>query len=288
MEEEKEVIPGYKSVEDFTKVFFLQSYFLLDLLCMSQEGFKALMGAIKSSNALPSDKDFDFYKVHESFERLMNVNSDKLLGLMNNLLRKQGILHNFRSRGLEDKVELLVEANDVVLERAANGIDEMNGIKNNVSGESELQTVSTVLPINGSWNRSDKAKVSFGTSGGVEVVWASLISFIQYYLILSKKLEILLRLTSDLCALVMSKQAVLICCTLIFIVLQMVNSVFSLSLDQIRLIVLASHNRLQTLEILLCKTSHSKHCQATRLLYCKSRQQQRVVGPPYTRETQLY
>lgn len=144
------------------------------------------MSGIKSSNALPSDKDFDFYKVHESFEHLMNVHSDKLLALMNSLLRKQGIPHNFRSRGLEDKVELLVEANDVILERAANGIDEMNGIKNSVSGGPELQIVSTVLPINGSWNRSDKTKFSVGTSGDVEVVWASLISFMQYYLILSK------------------------------------------------------------------------------------------------------
>lgn len=159
-ETEKQVIPGYKSVDDFTKVESSLLYLTIPQ-CSSfsfQEGFKALMEAIKASNALPSDKDYDFYKVHESFQQIMHSQGDSVMGLMNTLLRKQGISHNFRTRGLEEKLELLVEANDVILERVANDIDEMNGIRKNiaplVANGVELQAVTAHMPISGSWNRA--------------------------------------------------------------------------------------------------------------------------------------
>lgn len=61
------------------------------------------------------------------------------------------------SRDLQEKIELIVEANDTILERVANNLDELAGIKKNPELPVEIQTVSAQLPVNGSWNKLNNA-----------------------------------------------------------------------------------------------------------------------------------
>lgn len=104
---------------------------------------------------------------------------------INSILKLYGVQGNVKSRGLEEKTELIVEANDVILENAAGNIDEMNGlclvymqeselnvmnyvgIKKNPQEPVVMQAVSVQLPVNGSWNRINPASFSVTSMASV-------------------------------------------------------------------------------------------------------------------------
>lgn len=86
----------------------------------------------------------------------MRDEGDKILHLMRDIMRNYYVDSNIKNRGFDEKIELIVEANDNILERAANNLDEMNGIKKAPSQTVILQTASATLPVSGSWNRQDK------------------------------------------------------------------------------------------------------------------------------------
>lgn len=112
------------------------------------------MEAIKHSNVLPSGPDRQFYKVSDTFNTIMNNESNEVLRLMNQIMKRYEIDSNIKNRILDDKTELVVEANDVILEKVANNIDEMNGVRKTVPEPVLIQTVSAQMPLNGSWNRT--------------------------------------------------------------------------------------------------------------------------------------
>lgn len=123
------------------------------------------MGAIKSSNALPSGNDYNYYNTNEAFTKIINNDGNHILRLMNTILRNYEVDSNIRNRSIEEKTELLIEANDNILERVAINIDEMNGIRKISNDPIVLQTVSAELPrVNGSWNRINNLTVSVGSS----------------------------------------------------------------------------------------------------------------------------
>lgn len=123
------------------------------------------MEAIKCSNTLPSGTDYKYYNTNEVFTKIMNEDGNSIIKLMNTVLRHYETDGNIRNRSLDEKTELIVEANDNILERVAINIDEMNGIRKTENDPIELQTVSAELPrINGSWNKINNLTVSVGTS----------------------------------------------------------------------------------------------------------------------------
>ncbi|KAJ8938385.1 hypothetical protein NQ314_011518 [Rhamnusium bicolor] len=142
-----EILSGYASIEQFTK-----------------DGYKVLMEAIKNSNALPNGRDWNFYNAHESFIKIVNEEGNTVLKQINSILRNNKIEGNIRNRVLEEKTELMIEANDMILERIANNLDEINGIRKTVVEPVLIQTVSAQLPINGSWNRVNNATFSVSSS----------------------------------------------------------------------------------------------------------------------------
>lgn len=93
----------------------------------------------------------------------MNEQGDKVLQLMNCIMRKHGVEENIRHRDLEEKVELVIEANDAILEQVGINIDEINGIKRIPDEPILMQKVRADLPINGSWNRINKASFSINS-----------------------------------------------------------------------------------------------------------------------------
>lgn len=125
------------------------------------------MEGIKISNNLPSDDDWNFYNnAHEAFGRLMNDESAKIVNCMNRILAKYDVEGSMKSSTLEEKEELLVEANDAILERAANNIDEMNGIKKNPLEPVLVPTPVVPVAINGSWNNT-RNRATFSASSSV-------------------------------------------------------------------------------------------------------------------------
>lgn len=132
---------------------------------ISQDGYKTLMRAITSSNSLPSGRDFNYYSTNEVFSKIINEDGSNILKLMNTILQHYETDGNIRNRSLEEKTELVIEANDNILERVAINIDEMNGIRKTTNEPIIIQTVSAELPrVNGSWNRVNNLTVSVGSS----------------------------------------------------------------------------------------------------------------------------
>lgn len=123
------------------------------------------MEAIRNSNALPSGRDYNYYNTNEVFASIINQDGNNITKLMNTILRHYETDGNIRNRSLDEKTELIVEANDNILERVAINIDEMNGIRKTTNDPIEIQTVSAELPrVNGSWNRINNLTVTVGTS----------------------------------------------------------------------------------------------------------------------------
>ncbi|XP_017786027.1 PREDICTED: exosome component 10 [Nicrophorus vespilloides] len=127
-------------------------------------GFKAIVEATRNSNALPVNRDYNFYKTHESFNKIINSEASHILSTINTILKKNDIQDNIKNRGIDEKIELVVEANDAILERVAMKIDEMNGLRK-LPEQPIIQTVRAELPINGSWNRVNKFTVDSAIHG---------------------------------------------------------------------------------------------------------------------------
>lgn len=127
------------------------------------------MEAIKNSNSLPNGKDWNFYNTFDSFTKIMNEEGTAILKQLNCILRNNNIDGNVFNRSLVEKTELMIEANDVILDRVANNIDEINGIRKIPVEPVLIQTVSAQLPINGSWNRVNNATFSVSSSINSEV-----------------------------------------------------------------------------------------------------------------------
>lgn len=127
------------------------------------------MEGIKHANSLPSGGDWNYYATFDSFTTVMKEESNKIITDITSLLRKNEVGANMRNQTLDKRTEILVDANDLILERVANNIDDMNGIKKSVNQPVVLQTVSAQLPadVNGSWNRSSNASLSISVSQGV-------------------------------------------------------------------------------------------------------------------------
>lgn len=127
------------------------------------------MEAIKNSNSLPNGKDYNFYNTYDSFTNIMNEEGNTILKQINYILRNNHVEGNICNRVLEEKTELMIEANDVILDRVANNIDEINGIRKIPVEPVIIQTVSAQIPINGSWNRVNNATFSVSSSITSEV-----------------------------------------------------------------------------------------------------------------------
>ncbi|XP_044754560.1 exosome component 10 [Coccinella septempunctata] len=133
-------VPSFSNMENFTK-----------------EGFNIIKESIKSANELPLS-DFDFFELQKPFKNIMTAESNRLLTMMNCILKTYGVKGNFKTSSLDFRADLLVETNDTILERVADCIDEMNGIKKFAIDTTKAE--KSTISINGSWNRVNNPKFS--------------------------------------------------------------------------------------------------------------------------------
>ncbi|KAG8236910.1 hypothetical protein J437_LFUL015236 [Ladona fulva] len=152
------LLPGCKSLEQFT-----------------QSGFASLMNAIKASNSLPSGSDWDYYSSFPEFQKVADLRGKQVLKLISMVLQHQGLKGNILRRDLEEKFDLLLDANDMILERVNSTLDELAGIKKNP--QPVLVEVSSSSPkqVSGSWNRNaalDAQKRTSSSPQGLRLITA--------------------------------------------------------------------------------------------------------------------
>ncbi|XP_040007563.1 exosome component 10 [Xiphias gladius] len=115
-EEKTELCPGFKDVDAFVKY-----------------GLGAVLSATKASAGLPQAGDeYDFYRSFPGFQEFCESQGDKLLHCMSQIMQHHGCRSHMRDRnkltGLEERFDLVVDSNDVILERAGILLDEADGL----------------------------------------------------------------------------------------------------------------------------------------------------------------
>ncbi|XP_075213173.1 exosome component Rrp6 [Lycorma delicatula] len=96
----------------------------------AKSGMQMLMNLIKDSNNLQSE-NWDFYTTFPAFNSLVGNESQKILQILNTIFQHQQIRGNIIRRDNEEKFDLLIEANDSILERVDSNLDELQGLKKN-------------------------------------------------------------------------------------------------------------------------------------------------------------
>ncbi|CAO2590030.1 Exosome component 10 [Lemmus lemmus] len=138
--EEEMVLPGFPDADSFVK-FALGS----------------VVAVTKASGGLPQFGDeYDFYRSFPAFQAFCETQGDRLLQCMSRVMQYHGCRSNIKDRRtvteLEDKFDLLVDANDVILERVGILLDEASGVNKHQQPvlPAGLQVPKTIVS---SWNR---------------------------------------------------------------------------------------------------------------------------------------
>nr|CAD7587790.1 unnamed protein product [Timema genevievae] len=131
--EEEFTLPGYKSLDDFIKT------------CTA-----ALVQSTQLSNKLPSKDNWEYYMTFNSFQKTMKSEGTNILHTVTKILSNQKVKGNISQRDMDEQLDLVVDANDTILEHVANNLDEMDGIRRNP--EVELIEAAIAPTISGSWN----------------------------------------------------------------------------------------------------------------------------------------
>uniref|UniRef100_A0A8C5KME2 Exosome complex component 10 n=1 Tax=Jaculus jaculus TaxID=51337 RepID=A0A8C5KME2_JACJA len=138
--EEEMVLPGFPDADSFVK-FALGS----------------VVAVTKASGGLPQFGDeYDFYRSFPGFQAFCETQGDRLLQCMSRIMQYHGCRSNIKDRSkvteLEDKFDLLVDANDVILERVGILLDEASGVNKHQQPvlPAGLQVPKTIVS---SWNR---------------------------------------------------------------------------------------------------------------------------------------
>ncbi|XP_067167038.1 exosome complex component 10 [Apteryx mantelli] len=116
-----------------------------------------VVAATKASNGLPQPGDeYDFYRSFPGFRAYCETQGDRLLHCMSKVMQYHGCRSHIKDRKkvteLEDKFDMLVDSNDVILERVGILLDEAAGVNKNQQPvlPAGLQLPQTIIS---SWNR---------------------------------------------------------------------------------------------------------------------------------------
>ncbi|XP_070695429.1 exosome complex component 10 [Pempheris klunzingeri] len=115
-EENPELSPGFRDADAFVKY-----------------GLGAVLSATKASAGLPQVGDeYDFYRSFPGFQEFCESQGDKLLHGMSQIMQHHGCRSHVRDRnkltGLEERFDLVVDSNDIILERVGILLDEADGV----------------------------------------------------------------------------------------------------------------------------------------------------------------
>lgn len=73
---------------------------------------------VKAANSLPNGENFNYYACFPKFNEVRNKELKRLLTVMQGVVELSGAAGNVKQRDIDEKFELLVEANDIFLDRA--------------------------------------------------------------------------------------------------------------------------------------------------------------------------
>ncbi|KAJ6639352.1 Exosome component 10 [Pseudolycoriella hygida] len=136
-------IAGFSTIDEFTKA-----------------GNTAVVEGSKCTNAFPSGPTRSLYAACPTFSKIVEFQSNKILETIQYVLKRNHVRGNIQRRDNDEKFELLLECNDIMLERINTNLDELAGIQKKPVTElvqSDLHSVSKLSPnsVSGSWNNKN-------------------------------------------------------------------------------------------------------------------------------------
>uniref|UniRef100_A0A8C5U955 Exosome complex component 10 n=1 Tax=Malurus cyaneus samueli TaxID=2593467 RepID=A0A8C5U955_9PASS len=127
------------------------------LSVFAQYALGTVVASTKASNGLPQPGDeYDFYCSFPGFRAYCNTQGDRLLHCMSQVMQYHGcrslMKDSNKVTGLEDKFDMLVDSNDIILERVSILLDEASGVNRNQQPvlPAGLQPPQMIVS---SWNR---------------------------------------------------------------------------------------------------------------------------------------
>ncbi|KAG4077921.1 hypothetical protein HA402_013855 [Bradysia odoriphaga] len=138
-------IAGFSTIDEFAKAANL-----------------AVVEGSKCTNAFPSGPTRSLYAACPAFSKVVEFQSNKILNAMQYVIKKNHVRGNIQRRDNDEKFELLLECNDIMLERINTNLDELAGIQKKPVTEllqSDLHSVSpiTSAAVSGSWNENKRS-----------------------------------------------------------------------------------------------------------------------------------
>ncbi|EDV42698.1 uncharacterized protein Dana_GF18126 [Drosophila ananassae] len=136
------------------------------------KAFKNVVGATKAVNAFPQGTARALYMTYPGYARVIDDLSQRVVGLIGNVLQVEGIKGDIRKRQLDEQFEMVQECNDILFERVTTNLDLKAGLRRNPQQMVEVQmnvvsssssssvaadsspSLAQDSPKAGSWNRS--------------------------------------------------------------------------------------------------------------------------------------
>ncbi|XP_049287193.1 exosome component 10 [Anopheles funestus] len=127
---------------------------------LCEQGQNAIVAGMKVANAMPSGRSRDLYAAHPEFIKIMDTRANQVLHIISNILQLQGVQGNILQRDPDERLEMIHDFNDNILERIHSNLDEMAGIRKaapTVLVQSEVQVpVAPRYRLSGAWNENQK------------------------------------------------------------------------------------------------------------------------------------
>lgn len=127
---------------------------------MFQEGLASIVEATKCTNVMPSGTSRNLYSAYPAFTKTLDAHSAKILSIIHRVIKKQQVKGNIQKRDNEEQLELMLECNDVMLERINSNLDILSGVRKNTETilvETEIKAAPTPPKLtSGTWNENRK------------------------------------------------------------------------------------------------------------------------------------
>lgn len=152
-----------ESISEFTKVrltcmLSTLIYLSIPFSNLPQNGLKMVVTANRCGSLLPSGAARDAYSAYPAYVKVIEHQSGKILTIIQDVLRSRNVRGNIARRDDDEKIEMLLECNDIMLESINSGLDEVAGIKklpdSVVLVESEFRPAENRGRLSGSWNEN--------------------------------------------------------------------------------------------------------------------------------------
>lgn len=119
-----------------------------------------IVQATKCTNSFPVGASRNLYSAYPAFNNIVLNHSEKILSIISKALKLQQIKGNIQRRDNDERLEMMLECNDVVLERVNSNLDILAGIRVNpqtILIQSEIKAPAvTGKTLSGSWNENRK------------------------------------------------------------------------------------------------------------------------------------